>query len=82
MSSNPSAASLVHLLHRWGQWLGSTCDRDDWSEWSSSVAVQNPWFEPEMLKQVLKAWSLALDPRSLERWLAHDKDAPSRKKQP
>ncbi|MFM8837388.1 MAG: acyl-CoA reductase, partial [Bacteroidota bacterium] len=75
MPSNPSAASLVHLLHCWGQWMGSTSNRDDWSEWSSSVAVQNPWFEPEMLRQALKAWSMALDPRSLERWLAHDKDA-------
>ncbi|MBM3923938.1 MAG: hypothetical protein FJ338_03605, partial [Sphingomonadales bacterium] len=76
MSSNPSAASLVQLLHRWGQWMGSTLDGDDWSEWSSSVAVQNPWFEPEMLKQALKAWSMALEPRSLERWLAHDEDTP------
>ena len=82
MSSNSAASHLVSVLHLWGQWMRSTVDRDDWQKWSSSVAVQNPWFEPRMLQYALEAWSNSLQNTRLERWLTRYEEALAANKKP
>lgn len=70
MPSNPSVSGLANSLHKWGIGLKSALLRSDWSDWSSSIAAKNSWFDPHMLQHALEAWANALQPALIDSWLS------------
>jgi hypothetical protein len=67
-------SAFVHLAQRFSELTSGSMNEENprksnWQQTITKARIANGWFDEEMVKKSLEAWTIALQPQKIEQWL-------------